>query len=77
MDNMLNDRTRAKVIPIWSAAVVMVVVCGVVLGVSVTASTAAVLVVLSVIAPAIVLRLWPRAQPPTVAEVLHGVDRRV
>lgn len=74
---MLKDVTRARVIQIWFAAVVVAVVCGVVVGASVTASTTAVLLALCLVPPTIVLFLWPGVQPPTVAEVLHGVDRRV
>ena len=74
---MLKDMTRARVIQIWFAAVAVVVVCSVVLGASVTLSTAAVLLALCLAPPAIVLFVWPGVQPPTVAEVLHGVDRRV
>ena len=74
---MLTDMTRARLIQIWFAAVAVAVAGGVVIGPSVTGSTAAVLMALCLVPPAIVLRLWPGVEPPTVAEVLHGVDRRV
>jgi hypothetical protein len=76
MEIMLKDMTRARVIQIWFAAVALLVVCSVVLGASITVSTAAVLLALCVVPPAIVLLVWPGVQPPTVAEVLHGVHRR-
>jgi hypothetical protein len=74
---MLKDMTRARVIQIWFAAVAVAIAVAVVLGASVTASTTALLLALCLVPPAIVLLLWPGVQPPTVAEVLHGVDRRV
>jgi hypothetical protein len=74
---MLKGTTRARVIQIWFVGVVVVVAGAVVFGAGVTASTAAVLLVLCVVPPAIVLFLWPGVQSPTVAEVLHEVDRRV
>jgi hypothetical protein len=72
---MLTAMTRARVIQIWFAAVAVAFVCSIVLGASITFGTAAILLVLCLVPPAIVLRLWPGVQPPTVAEVLHGVDR--
>ena len=73
---MLKDMTRAKVIQIWLALVAAAVVASVVLGARVTVSTAAMLVAISLVPPAIVLLLWPGVQPPTAADVLHDVDRR-
>jgi hypothetical protein len=76
MEIMLKDMTRAKVIQIWFAAVAVVAVGSVVLGAGMTVSTTAVLLALCLVPPAIVLLLWPGVESPTVAEVLHGVDRR-
>jgi hypothetical protein len=73
---MLKDMTRLRLIQVWSAAVLLVVVAGMALGVSVTVSTGAMFLALSLVPPAIVLLLWPGVQSPTAADVLHGADRR-
>ena len=72
----MKAMTRTKVIQIWLAAVVLVVVAIVAFGVVVTAGTGTMLLALCLVPPTIVLFLWPGVQPPTAAEVLHGVDRR-
>jgi hypothetical protein len=72
---MLKDMTRSKLIQMWFAAMVLVVVAGVAFGAAVTVATGAMLLTLGLVPPAIVLLLWPGVQPPTAAEVLHGVDR--
>jgi hypothetical protein len=73
---MLKDMTRSRLLQIWFAAVALVVVAVIALGAGVTIGTGAMLLALCLIPPAIVLLLWPGVQPPTVADVLHGVDRR-
>jgi hypothetical protein len=73
---MLKDITRSRVIQVWFAAVLLVVVACMAFGTSVTVSTGAMLLALSLVPPAMVLLLWPRVQSPTAADVLHGADRR-
>jgi hypothetical protein len=73
---MLKDMTRSKLILGWFAAVSLVLVAGVAFGAAVTVSTGVLLLALSLVPPAIVLMLWPRAQSLTAAEVLRGDDRR-
>jgi len=58
---MLKNITRAKLIQIWFAAVALVVVAAIALGVAITISTAALLVAMSLVPPVIVLMLWPTA----------------
>ena len=72
---MLN-LTRSKLIQMWFVAVVLVAVACLVAGVTMEFSTGLMLLALSLAPPVMVLMLWPGAQPPTVAEVLRGVDRR-
>jgi hypothetical protein len=74
---MLKAMTRARLIQLWFAAVVVAIAIGVVLGASVSTSTGALLLALCLVPPAIVLLMWPGVQPPTAADVLHDVDRRV
>lgn len=73
---MLNDMTRSRAIQVWFAAVLLIVVAGIALGVSMTIGTGVMLVALCFVPPAIVWVLWPGVPPPTVGEVLRGVDRR-
>ena len=72
---MLNDLTRGKVIQVWFGGLAVAVAGGVALGVRVNAGTAAVLVIIALVAPAIVLLLWPRAPEPTIIEMLQDNNR--
>lgn len=73
---MLKNMTRSRVIQVWFAVVLLIVVASIALGASLTVGTGAMLLALSLVPPAIVLALWPGVQPPTVQDVLHGGDRR-
>ena len=73
---VLTEMTRSKLIQVWFATMSLVVAAAVALGVTVTIGTAAILVALSLVPPAIVLALWPGVQPMTAADVLYGRDRR-
>ena len=73
---MLQDMTRMKLIQIWFAVVLLVAVAGLALGASVTVGTGAILLLLCLVPPAIVLKLWPGSQQPTAGDVLRGTDRR-
>lgn len=73
---MLQSMTRSKAIQIWFATVALIVVAGFAFGTSMTIGTGAMLAALCLVPPAIVLAVWPAAQPQTVAEVLHDAERR-
>jgi len=73
---VLKDMTRSRVIQVWFAAIALVAVAGVALGAAVTLGTAAVLLALCLVPPAILVLLWPGVEPPTIAEVLHDAERR-
>ena len=73
---MLKDVTRSRLIQIWFAAVALVVVAGIALGVSVTGGTGAMLLALSLVPAFLILMLWPGHPAPTIAEVLHNGKRR-
>ena len=68
---MLSGITRARAIEIWFAAVALVVAGGFALGVSVKITTAAVLLPLSLVPPAIAFKLWRRPQRRTTVEMLY------
>jgi hypothetical protein len=72
---MRKNITRSRLIQIWFAAMALVIVAGVALGVAVTIGTGAMLLALCLVPPAIILLLWPGVQTPTIAEVLHDAER--
>ena len=76
MNIMLKEMTRSRVIQAWFVAVMLVGVASIALGTSITVSTGAIALVVSVVPPAIVFLLWPGPQPATAADVLYGSDRR-
>jgi hypothetical protein len=73
---MLADMTRSRLIQLWFTAVALVIVAAIALGASMSISTAAILLALCLVPPAIVLKLWPVSQSQTIAEVLHDSERR-
>ena len=74
---------RAKHVEVISGAVDRSLVCdrrrrhriSIVVGVTITLSSIALLVAMSVVPPAIVLLVWRGAPPATAAEVLYAVDQ--
>jgi hypothetical protein len=72
---MLKDLTRSKLIQIWFVAVALLGTAIISFGAAMTVGTAALLLALSLVPPAIVLLLWPRVEPLTAAEVLRGDQR--
>jgi hypothetical protein len=73
---MSNAPNRGTIIVVWFA-VFVVAGAGAVGGVSITMGTRALLLVACLVPPAIMLMVWRGAPPPTVAELLHAVDRHV
>jgi hypothetical protein len=73
---MLRERTRSGLILVWFATISLVVAAAVALDATFAVGTAAVLLALTMVPPAIVLVLWPGVQPMTAADVLYGRDRR-
>ena len=73
---MKYDITRAKVIQMWFGAVILVAAFWFAFGTALGVGTVALLVGLSVVPPAILLMLWPGAQPLTAADVIRGTEPR-
>jgi 4-hydroxybenzoate polyprenyltransferase len=73
---MLRAMTRSRLIQVWFATILVVVLAAVALGVTVTLGTGVLLFALSLVPPAIALLLWPRIQPMTAADVLYDRDQR-
>jgi hypothetical protein len=63
--------TRSKVIQVWFAAVMLVAVAGIALGITVTIGTAALLLAMCLVPPAVVLMLWPSDNASTLAEAIR------
>ena len=72
----IRQITRVKAIQIWFAAVTLLVVAAIALGVVVTIGTAALLVAMSLVPPAVILMVWPSSQAPTMAEAIHRAKAR-
>ena len=71
---MLEHTTRNRLVGFWFAAVAVVVAAVIAMGVNVGASTAALLLTVSLVPPGIILVLWRGATPPTVGEILYAAS---
>jgi hypothetical protein len=71
---MLKDITRANVLQIWFAAIVLLVLAGAALGVNLTIGTEALLLILCVLPPGALLVLWSGVQAPTASDVLYAAS---
>jgi hypothetical protein len=74
---MSKSPSRVTIIGVWFTVLAVVAGAGAVGGVSITMETRALLLVACLVPPAIMLLVWRGAPPPTVAELLHAVDRHV
>ena len=68
--------TRSKVIQVWFAAVSLVAVAGIALGITVTIGTAALRLAMCLVPPAVVLMLWPSDNASTLAEAIRDAKAR-
>ena len=71
---MLKEISRARLVGFWFAAVAVIIASLVAMGVNVSVSTTAFLLVLSLVPPAVMLLVWHRDSPPTVAEILYSAN---
>ena len=71
---MLKEISRAQLVGIWCAAVLVIGACSVLAGVGITLSNGALLLVAGLVPPAVMLLVWRGAPPLTVAEVLYSVN---
>jgi hypothetical protein len=74
---MSNAPNRGTISGVWFAVLAAVAGAGAVGGVSIPMGTRALLLVACLVPPAIMLMVRRGAPPPTVAELLHAVDRHV
>ena len=71
---MLKEISRTRLVGFWFAAVAVITASVVTSGVDVAVSTAALLLTLSLVPPAIMLLVFRGAPPPTVGELLYSVN---
>ena len=73
---MLRSINRRTVIGVWLSVLLAAAGAGALSGVSITIGINALWLVACVVPPAVMLMVWRGAPPPTMAEILHAVDRR-
>jgi hypothetical protein len=73
---MFESIERQTAIAVWLAALVTIAGIGALSGVSITVGASMLWLAACVVPPAVTLMVWRGAPPPTVAEILHSVDRR-
>lgn len=69
----LKDLSRARVITLWFVLVAVAIAANLLAGSQGTPGTWALLLLVSLVPPAISFAVWNGAPPPTVAEVLYAV----
>ena len=67
----IRQLTRSNVILIWFAVVLLIAVAAIALGVAMTIGTAALLLAICLVPPAVVLMLWPSDNALTMAEAIR------
>ena len=73
---MFQTLTRAKAIQAWFAAIALMIVAAIAIGVHVTIGTAAMMLALCLVPPIVALFVWPDVEPPTVSDIVHDRVRR-
>ena len=71
---MLKKISRTRLLGFWFAAVAAIIAWVVATGVTIAFSSAAFLLTMCLVPPAIMLLLWRGAPPPTVGELLYSVN---
>ncbi len=72
---MTEHITRTRVAQLWFSALALAVVIWATFGTTIGVGTAALLIGLSLVPPAMLFMLWPAVQPATVGEVMRGTER--
>lgn len=72
---MLNRIAPTRLVGYWFVGVAVAIAAMVAIGFPMTVSTAALLLTMCLVPPAILLMLWRGAPPPTVGELLHSVNK--
>jgi hypothetical protein len=74
---MFQSLERQTAIGLWIAVLAAIAGLGALSGVSITVGASMLWLAACVVPPVVTLMVWRGAPPPTVAEILHAVDRRV
>ena len=70
---MFRDLSSRRMVVVWFAGVVALLAVNLVVGAPIDASTGPLLLLMSLVAPVVLLEVWRGAPPATVAEVLRTV----
>ena len=73
---MSKGISRTRLVGFWFAALAVIIAWVVAAGVNITVSTAALLLTMCLVPPAIMLLVWRGAPPPTVGELLYSVNKQ-
>ena len=73
---MLKEISRTRLVGFWFGAVAVIIAGVVTTGVNIATSTAALLLAMCVVPPAIMLLVWRGTPPPTVGELLYSVHNQ-
>ncbi len=71
---MLKEISRNRLVGFWFAAVAVIIVSVVAMGVHVAMSTTVLLLTMSLVPPAIMWLLWPGAPLLTAREILYSTN---
>ena len=73
---MLNRISRTRLVGFWFATIALVIAWVAGTGVNVSTSTAALLLTMCLVPPAILLFLWRGTAPSTIGELLYSVNKK-
>ena len=73
---MLKGISRARLIGVWFAAVIVTMACSVAGGMALTINIGELWLAACLVPPAVMLLVWRGARPITVAELLYSVNRQ-
>ena len=73
---MLEGISRTRLVGLWFAAIAVIIAGVVAMGMNVAISTAALLLTMCLVPPAIMLLVFRGAPPPTVGELLYSVNNQ-
>ena len=73
---MLKTVSRTRLVGLWFAVVAVLIAWVVATGVNIAISTAALLLTMCLVPPAIMLLVFRGAPPPTVGELLYSVNNQ-
>ena len=70
---MSKNTSPKQLASIWGAAMIVIAALSIVGGIGLTLGNIELLILASLVPPAVMLALWPAPQPATFAQMLHSV----